>query len=47
MANINLTGIKPTGIPHIANYFGALKPFIDLANNSDNSMIFTCIFYGV
>lgn len=47
MANINLTGIKPTGIPHIANYFGALKPFIDLANNSDNSMIFIADYHAL
>lgn len=25
-----LTGIKPTGIPHIGNYFGAIKPAISL-----------------
>lgn len=26
---IVLTGIKPTGMPHIGNYIGALKPLID------------------
>jgi len=26
-----LTGIKPTGTPHIANYFGAIKPAIEAA----------------
>lgn len=30
---IVLTGIKPTGIPHLGNYVGALKPLIELANN--------------
>lgn len=30
---IVLTGIKPTGIPHLGNYIGALKPLIELANN--------------
>ncbi|MFA6617892.1 MAG: tryptophan--tRNA ligase [Candidatus Neomarinimicrobiota bacterium] len=30
-----LTGIKPTGTPHIGNYFGAIKPAIELANNFD------------
>lgn len=25
-----LTGIKPTGSPHIGNYFGAIKPAIDM-----------------
>jgi tryptophanyl-tRNA synthetase len=28
---IALTGIKPTGIPHIGNYFGAIKPALELA----------------
>ena len=31
---IILTGIKPTGIPHLGNYVGALKPLIELANNN-------------
>ena len=31
---IVLTGIKPTGIPHLGNYVGALKPLIELANNN-------------
>lgn len=30
-----LTGIKPTGIAHIGNYFGAIKPSIDFANKND------------
>ncbi|MCL1947351.1 MAG: tryptophan--tRNA ligase [Chitinivibrionia bacterium] len=28
---ISLTGIKPTGIPHLGNYFGAIKPALQLA----------------
>jgi tryptophanyl-tRNA synthetase len=28
---IVLTGIKPTGTPHLGNYVGALKPLIDMA----------------
>ncbi len=35
MKKIVLTGIKPTGEPHIGNYFGAIKPAIDLSKNSD------------
>lgn len=31
---IVLTGIKPTGVPHLGNYVGALKPLIELANNN-------------
>lgn len=29
---ILLSGVKPTGLPHIGNYFGAMKQFVDLQN---------------
>lgn len=29
---ISLTGIKPTGVPHIGNYLGAIKPALALAD---------------
>ena len=32
-----LTGVKPTGNPHIGNLYGAILPAIELANNSDRS----------
>lgn len=32
---ISLTGIKPTGSLHIGNYFGAIKPAIELAGEYD------------
>lgn len=28
-----LTGIKPTGMPHLGNYVGAIKPAIEMANS--------------
>lgn len=31
MKKVSLTGIKPTGTPHIGNYLGAIKPAIELA----------------
>lgn len=31
---IILTGIKPTGTPHLGNYVGALKPLIEMANEN-------------
>lgn len=31
---IILTGIKPTGTPHLGNYVGALKPIIEMANEN-------------
>ncbi len=30
-----LTGIKPTGTPHLGNLLGAIRPAIELTNNSD------------
>ncbi|MDR2246480.1 MAG: tryptophan--tRNA ligase [Treponema sp.] len=35
MKKIALTGIKPTGILHIGNYFGAIKPALELAKEHD------------
>ena len=29
---IVLTGIKPTGTPHLGNYVGALKPLVEMSN---------------
>jgi tryptophanyl-tRNA synthetase len=36
-----LTGIKPTGYAHIGNYYGAIKPAIELSENSD----FDCFYF--
>ena len=33
MKQIALTGIKPTGQPHIGNYLGMIKPALELAEN--------------
>jgi tryptophanyl-tRNA synthetase len=35
MRKISLTGIKPTGALHIGNYFGAIKPALELARDYD------------
>ncbi|PJB71575.1 MAG: tryptophan--tRNA ligase, partial [Alphaproteobacteria bacterium CG_4_9_14_3_um_filter_47_13] len=35
-----LTGIKPTGSPHLGNLVGAIKPVIDLSNKSKHSYVF-------
>jgi tryptophanyl-tRNA synthetase len=32
---ICLTGVKPTGMPHLGNYIGAIKPAIDMANTGE------------
>ena len=35
---IILTGIKPTGTPHLGNYIGALKPLVDLSHKNRTFM---------
>ena len=35
MKQVVLTGIKPTGTPHIGNYFGAIKQAIEMSANSE------------
>ncbi len=35
---ILISGVKPTGKVHIANYFGAMKQFVDLQNEYDCSI---------
>jgi tryptophanyl-tRNA synthetase len=35
MKKIALTGIKPTGTPHIGNYLGAIKPALELTKEYD------------
>ena len=35
---IVLTGIKPTGTPHIGNYLGALKPLVEMSQNHKTFM---------
>lgn len=32
---ICLTGVKPTGMPHLGNYIGAIKPAITMANSDE------------
>ena len=33
---ICLTGIKPTGMPHLGNYLGAIRPAIELSQNAQH-----------
>ena len=35
MKQVVLTGIKPTGTPHIGNYFGVIKRAIEMSQNTD------------
>lgn len=36
-----LSGVKPTGRPHIGNYFGAMKQFVELQNSGN----YQCYFF--
>ena len=38
--DIILTGIKPTGDPHLGNYFGAIQPALTMANAHSNEKKF-------
>tara|TARA_A100001015_G_scaffold282596_1_gene347074 strand:+ start:757 stop:1755 length:999 start_codon:yes stop_codon:yes gene_type:complete len=41
ISDIILTGIKPTGTPHLGNYLGAIKPALDMAkHNPDAKKLF-------
>ncbi len=43
-----LTGIKPTGIPHLGNYVGAIRPAIQSIQNSDDeAFFFLADYHGI
>lgn len=42
-----LSGVKPTGRPHIGNYFGAMKQFVDLQNDSHDSFIMIADYHAL
>ncbi len=48
MKKILLSGVKPTGRPHIGNYFGAMKQFVDLQNSGDfDSFVFIADYHAL
>ena len=43
-----LTGIKPTGIPHLGNYVGAIRPAIQSIQHSDDeAFFFLADYHGI
>ncbi len=46
MKKILLSGVKPTGRPHIGNYFGAMKQFVNL-QDSYQSFIFLANYHAL
>ena len=48
MKKILLSGVKPTGRPHIGNYFGAMKQFVDLQNSGNyESFLFIADYHAL
>tara|TARA_X000000950_G_scaffold14696_1_gene15893 strand:+ start:13303 stop:14310 length:1008 start_codon:yes stop_codon:yes gene_type:complete len=48
MKKIILTGITTTGIPHIGNFFGAIKPAIELSDSNDaESFLFLADLHAI
>lgn len=41
-----LSGVKPTGRPHLGNYFGAMKQFVDLSQDYD-SYVFIADYHAL
>jgi tryptophanyl-tRNA synthetase len=42
-----LTGVKPTGAPHIGNYVGAIRPALELARAHDKSYLFIADYHAL
>lgn len=42
-----LSGIKPTGRPHIGNYLGMLKPIVDQQDEADESFVFIADYHAL
>ncbi len=42
-----LTGITPSGYPHLGNYIGAIKPSLDLLDEKCESFLFIADFHAL
>lgn len=42
-----LTGVKPTGKPHLGNYLGAIKPTIALGNTAKRHIMFVADYHAI
>lgn len=42
-----LTGVKPTGMPHLGNYVGAIKPAIELARDAHKAAMFVADYHAL
>lgn len=44
---VSLTGIKPTGVPHLGNYVGAIRPALKLAESYDEAYYFVADYHAL
>lgn len=42
-----LTGIKPTGTPHVGNFLGAIKPAIHMVHDYEKSFLFIADYHAI
>lgn len=42
-----LTGVKPTHLPHLGNYFGAIRPAVRLAQEAGRSLLFIADYHAL
>lgn len=47
MKEVVLTGIKPTGTPHIGNYFGMIKPALELCEMDKDFFFFIADYHAL
>ena len=47
MKNRILTGITTSGTPHLGNYFGAIRPSLELAKKSTDSFFFLADYHSI
>ncbi len=47
MKKLVLTGTRPSGIPHLGNYFGAYKPAVDLQNSGHQLLFFLADYHAL
>lgn len=47
MAKTILTGVKPTGAPHVGNYIGAIRPALRLAAEAEKSYLFIADYHAL
>lgn len=38
-----LTGMQPTGVPHLGNYFGGIRPAVEMSHAPENEVILLCV----